>query len=75
MIYNSFFHTEVYIVVTIFMFIVGIHPFLAVVIITLDKGGSQAKWYKKKLISTGRSLMDECIHKLTTFTRKTSVKP
>lgn len=41
--YNSFFHTEVCIVMTIFTFIVGIHPLLAVVIITLSKGGGRAK--------------------------------
>lgn len=46
--YNSFFHTEVRIVMTIFTFIVGIHPLLAVFIITLSKGGGRAKWYKKK---------------------------
>lgn len=46
--YNSFFHTEVCIVMTIFTFIVGIHPLLAVFIITLSKGGGRAKWYKKK---------------------------
>lgn len=36
-IYSYFFHTGVYIITTIFMLIVGIHPLVAVVIITLAK--------------------------------------